>query len=134
MKTLLQNRLKDIISDYIHKKKCDAFKDEDNVHNEKWKALDSDKMGEIILTQLLEEIEDWTFIPCCHISGEHNPKHYKLGMLCDKQLANAYEALCKDMGINPVTRMKPGCGMCEQNPTERKGEGVHLFKEPEDIE
>ena len=120
--TLLTNKIKQIIKDEIHKDKCLA-----NLSNEQWKVLNTDAIAKNILAELLPLLQAFAYIPCCHTSGLHDPEHYKKGIICDMQKAEAFERFCKDLTINPVTKSKLDCYWCMNDPTQRDGEGVKLF-------
>lgn len=128
----LITELKAIISTKIHQKKCKAFPgsclDTSKEDMEKWKILDTEKIAEECMAEILEMLELWAYIPCCHTTGMHDPEHFsKQQYICRDQKAEAFERFCKDLGINPVTRSKPGCGWCRDYPHYRKGEGMRLF-------
>ena len=79
-------------------------------------------------TYTAKEIEEMILIPCCHISGMHDPMHFQeRKYICESQKAEALEGLCAKLGINPVTKSHPDCGWCEDYIEKKKGEGLPLF-------
>ena len=81
----------------------------------------------------LEYLEELFRLPCCHISGMHNPTHFQdREYVCNRQKTHAYESGCKELGINPQVKSKPGCGWCRDYPDKMKGEGMRLFQSPGD--
>ena len=120
--TILQNELKKIVSNKIHRAKEKA-----NLTDVQWKTLDTEKIVEEIMPEILDMLEQWAFIPCCHTSGMHDPEHFEKGEIWDCQKEEAFERLCKDLNINPITRSKIDCGWCAEYLHYRKGEGKHLF-------
>lgn len=82
------------------------------------------KLSEIIK----KTIEDMLWLPCCHLTGEHNPEHYKDRKgICNFQKAKALERFCKELGVNPKTKSLEDCFWCNTYPEYRKGEGATLF-------
>lgn len=128
----LKYELREEIARLIHARKCNAFpKDvhKDEKEMEIWKGMDNREMAEEIIAQIIPLIEAWAYLPCCHVTGMHDPGHFREGKyICADQKANAFERLCRSLGINPKTRSEPHCGWCE-NPKEHSGEGKHLFDE-----
>lgn len=120
--TLLTNKIKQIIKDEIHRKKCVA-----KMSNEQWAIFDIEEISQAVLDKLLPLLQAFAYIPCCHTSGMHDPEHYKKGIICKNQKAEAFERFCKDLTINPVTKSKLDCYWCMNDPTQRDGEGVKLF-------
>jgi hypothetical protein len=88
-----------------------------------------DKSSEAV-EELCQLLEHWLYIPCCHVTGMHDPQHFEEGRgVCEIQKADAFVRFCKDLSVNPVVRSKPNCGWCNDYPDMRRGEGVRLFKE-----
>ena len=78
---------------------------------------------------MLEEIEEKLWIPCCHTSGMHDPKHFQdQKYICGDQVQVALHRFCTEMGINPVTKSDPDCTWCEQYPEKKNGEGLGLIQ------
>lgn len=52
---------------------------------------------------------------CCHISGEHNPKHFEDNpeKLCHYQMKEAYERICSELGFKIIARPDPECYWCK---------------------
>lgn len=120
--TTLTDKIKKIIKNTIHSKKCKA-----NLSNEQWLELDTSEIAQEIMDEMLPLIQAFAYIPCCHVSGMHDPEHFKKGEICNLQKAEAFERLCKDLDINPETKSKMDCYWCRIDPTQRIGEGVKLF-------
>ena len=77
-----------------------------------------------------KEIEDLLWLPCCHVTGMHDPIHFELSKyICSRQKALALERLCKKIGINPKTKSDPECYWCKKYPEKKNGEGMSLFTE-----
>lgn len=131
-KTLLSIELKGIISSRIHLAKSQVHKD---ISKEVWKAIDSDKIAEEAMAKILEVLELWLYLPCCHTSGMHNPSHFsEREYICSEQKAETLERFCHDLGVNPTTKSTPDCSWCRDYPHYRKGEGLPLFtKEKEEV-
>ena len=131
--TLLRNKLEEIISEQIHKAKSSAF--DDKVPLGVWKAIDSKRIAADSVKEIIEILELWLYIPCCHIDGMHDPTHFtKRKYICNHQLADAFKRFCRNLGINPVTRSDPSCSRCRNYPHYRKGEGLELFKDAAGME
>jgi len=71
----------------------------------------------------LKAIEELARLPCCHVSGEHDPIHFEERL----QKYKAFDRLCKALGINPEVKSEPDCFWCNNYPKKRKGEGLRLF-------
>ena len=122
----LINKLEEIIADKIHRAKSKVH---DKMSKQVWMAVDSKKIAEESLKEMLQILELWAYLPCCHVSGMHDPEHFqKRTGICSSQKAEAFERLCLDLGINPETKSKRDCGWCADYSHYRKGEGVKLFK------
>jgi len=84
-------------------------------------------------SEQLKAIEEMATILCCHTSGMHDPEHWIDGEgFCLKQKAEAFENLCKKLGINPKSRSREGCFWCnyyEEHGRENKGRQLRLFPE-----
>lgn len=81
------------------------------------------KLSEVIK----KTIEEMLWFPCCHVSGTHNPEHYKdRKYICESQKAKALERFCKELGINPETKSLKDCFWCNEYPEHKKGEGLKL--------
>lgn len=81
-------------------------------------------------TYTAKEIEEMLWLPCCHVSGMHNPTHFdERKFICSLQKSEALERFCKQIGINPKTKSKPTCGWCADYPKKKNGEGLPLFDE-----
>lgn len=125
--TNLQIKINQIVKDVVHRNKEKA-----NLTTEQWKMLDIEKISEEVINKLLPLLEAWAYLPCCHLSGMHEPEHFaNREYICMHQKAEAFERFMKDLGINPETKSKIDCGWCKDNPEERKGEGLRLFAEKE---
>ena len=125
------NQLKEIVSNEIHLKKCKLHKSTipKIFINKIWKLFDSEKMANKIIKDIIKLIELRAFIPCCHTTGMHDPNHFEeRKYICESQKGKAFERLCKDLKINPITRSRCECGWCRDYPENRKGEGLKLFK------
>lgn len=123
---ILRSKLRNIISDRIHIAKCSA----DFTENA-WKAVDSKKIAEESIEEIVDMIEAWLFIPCCHTTGMHCPTHFaEREYICNDQKAEALERFCHDLDINPVTKSSLDCSWCRDYKHYRKGEGLHLFENP----
>lgn len=78
---------------------------------------------------VLEEIEQKLWLPCCHTSGMHDPRHFQdRKYICGDQVQVALHRLCTEMGINPITKSDPDCFWCKEYPEKKNGEGVGLIK------
>lgn len=125
----MKNKIKKIISDKLHIAKC---KIGDDLSKDMWKALSSDVISTEAVEEIIELLELNLFLPCCHVSGTHDPGHFaERKGICQSQKAEAFERFCKDLSVNPVTRSKIDCGWCADYPEKRKGEGMHLFPDEE---
>jgi hypothetical protein len=130
MSTDLRAKITQIISDEVHVRKSKVHKIMDK---KIWKAVPSDDIGKVAAEAIFSLLEDWVFLPCCHTSGMHDPQHFeKRAGICRDQKAEAFEKLCLDLDINPVTRSRPDCGWCANYPNKRRGEGVRLFSKKEE--
>ena len=79
-------------------------------------------------TYTKKEIEEMLWLPCCHVTGMHDPVHFEeRKYICERQKSEALERLCKKIGINPKTCSDPECGWCADYPKMKKGEGAPLF-------
>lgn len=79
-------------------------------------------------TYTAKEIEKMLWLPCCHISGTHNPTHFQERKgVCNTQTRIALERFCKEIGINPKTKSDPDCGWCIDYPEKKNGEGLSLL-------
>lgn len=79
-------------------------------------------------TYTIKEIEKLLWLPCCHLSGMHDPLHFQERKgICHNQKVKALERLCKALKINPKVKSDPDCGWCEDYPEKKKGEGLTLF-------
>ena len=84
-------------------------------------------------TYTAKEIEEILWLPCCHVSGMHDPVHFQeRKYVCEHQKTEALERLCKKLGINLQTKADPDCGWCEDYPEKKKGEGLKLFRKNEE--
>lgn len=80
-----------------------------------------------------KEIEKMLWIPCCHVSGEHNPTHYQERKgPCYMQIRDAFKRFCKELGINPETKSEKDCYWCNAHPEKKKGDGLKLFRTEEE--
>ncbi len=78
-----------------------------------------------------KEIEEMLQLPCCHVSGMHDPNHYEEGRyVCDIQVEQAFRNLCKKLKINPKVKHKETCGWCESYPKYKKGDGKEFWDKP----
>jgi hypothetical protein len=127
----LTYEIQKIIKMEIHRRKSEASKGSGPSPPDWWPILDSEKIAAACVEQITELLELWAFIPCCHITGMHDPNHFEnREYICNNQRATAFERLCKDLGINPVVRSDMDCGWCNEYPHYRKGEGLKLFSKP----
>lgn len=77
------------------------------------------------------EIQDLLTLPCCHVTGMHDPNHYEDGKyVCEKQIAEAFENLCRELEINPVVKHNSNCGWCHEYPNYKKGDGKKYWDQP----
>lgn len=122
---ILPNKIKQIIADKIHAAKS---KIHDKLPKGVWMALPSDEMGDACAKEIIQLLEAYMFIPCCHTSGMHSPTHFadRKG-ICESQKAEAFIRFAKDLGVNPETKSKIDCGWCADYKEYRRGEGVKLF-------
>lgn len=75
-------------------------------------------------------LEDLAGIPCCHTSGMHDPVHFQeRKYICSDQKAEAFDALCAVLGINPATTCRPDCGWCKDYPEKQAGAGLTLAED-----
>lgn len=88
----------------------------------------------------LKYLKEIFTIPCCHITGTHDPGHYsERKYICTSQKSKALERGCKKLGINPETKSDKNCFWCylyedkKVTQRERKGEGLKLFKKKSKI-
>ncbi len=90
--------------------------------------------------KLKEWLKEQLWIPCCHVTGTHNPVHFEeRNYICDIQLAGAFIRFCKMFGIDPVVKSDiKNCYWCQDYPEKREtgeglklSEGRHEFKEKE---
>jgi len=124
-KTQLYHQLQEVIASKIHIAKSKVA---DKLPADLWAQLGSNQIAEDAMAEIIELLELWLYIPCCHITGMHDPQHFvERKGICEYQKAEALERFCKDLGINPVVRSAPGCCWCRDYPHYRKGEGVKLF-------
>ena len=123
MNSALKEALHRIIDGKIHSAKSKVH---DKLPTEVWQAIDSRKIAEESLVEIMKIIEAWMFIPCCHVSGLHDPEHFEKRMICFDQMAEAFIRFCNDAGIDPVVRSKNDCYWCTHYLHYRIGEGVRL--------
>lgn len=128
--TQLGYELQGIIQNKIHLAKC---KVKPELSKEQWAQLDNQKIAEEAMAEIIPHLEFWMYLPCCHVTGMHDPQHYEeRTYICEIQKTKAFERFAKDLGVNPVVRMEPGCGWCRNYPHMRAGEGVRLFESSSD--
>ena len=65
--------------------------------------------------------------PCCHVTGEHNPRHWmQAGTVCQMQKADAYDRIREALGLGKVTasdgRAEPQCRWCTRAEHRRKAQ------------
>ena len=78
--------------------------------------------------KLIKKIVEKVWIPCCHVSGIHDPVHFEeREYICNRQKAEAFERLCKELEINPKTKSDPECSWCRDYPKKKRGENQPLF-------
>lgn len=83
-------------------------------------------------TYTAKEIEEMLTLPCCHISGTHNPTHYQnREYICKDQIADAFENLCRKLLINPKVRHSDNCGWCRDYPDKTNGDGLEFWNMPD---
>lgn len=124
MSNELENELKEIIGDEIHIRKSAVHA---LIPQEAWKEIMGDEIADVCLVKIKELLELWAYLPCCHVSGMHEPTHFReKKYVCEAQKAEAFERFCKDLGINPETKSSMNCGWCKSYPHYRKGEGLKL--------
>ena len=125
--TNLQIEIKDIVSNGIHARKCKT-----KLSKKDWMILDSDEMSEEIVDKITKMLEAYLYLPCCHVTGMHDPQHFdERKYICPEQKENAFIRFCKDLGVNPIVRSKIDCGWCGDYPSKRRGEGLQLFENPQ---
>jgi hypothetical protein len=61
--------------------------------------------------------------PCCHVSGMHDPTHFKENpkRLCDIQKSTAFENAIKRLRLKVVATSADGCYWCERHEKETRG-------------
>jgi len=75
-----------------------------------------------------DEIEAMLELPCCHITGTHNPRHYiERKYICQDQVAEAFHNLVKKLGLNPVVKHSEDCLTCSRNPDKTGGDGMEYW-------
>lgn len=80
----------------------------------------------------VKEIEAMLWIPCCHMTGMHDPCHFEEGKyICESQKAHALERFCKEISINPKVKSKPDCNWCKNPEKNIKGDGMPLLETEE---
>ena len=80
-------------------------------------------------TYTTKEIEKMLWLPCCHVSGMHDPTHFQERRgVCEIQIVETFKRFCKEIRINPKTKSDPKCGWCIDYPKKKKGEGLSLFE------
>jgi hypothetical protein len=123
--------IKNAISRKVHLAKCDGIRaNGGDFPAAIWDAINTDSIADSLTDEIKRLIELYLYLPCCHVSGMHNPSHFEQRKyICELQKAEALERFCHDLGINPVTRSKIDCSWCESYPAKRAGEGLHLFEE-----
>jgi hypothetical protein len=125
MSSILTNSLRDVIENKIHAAKSEVHGD---MSQDVWDAIHSKHIAEDCITEIVSLLESWMFLPCCHVTGMHDPDHFESkSSICDIQKAEALERICKELGINPETKSKIDCGWCGEYIDKRKGEGMKLF-------
>lgn len=69
-----------------------------------------------------KEIKDMLYVECCHVTGMHDPKHFKnKAYVCFLQKARAFERLLKYFGIKMLkVKSSKECGWCEGKELEYK--------------
>ena len=124
MSTDLVTRLQEAVRKQIHISKSKA-----NLPKDIWDKIDAEAIAAAAIDEIKKTIESYAYIPCCHVSGMHDPMHFsERRYVCQSQKAEAFERLCRDLEINPQTKSKMDCGWCSDNPTYRNGEGMRLFE------
>lgn len=122
---ILPGKIREIIELTIRRHKSAVA---DELKDGLWQKLDSSEMAEEAEKKITELIELYLYLPCCHVSGTHDPRHFEeRTSICNRQESEAMTRFCKALGINPVTRSDPECGWCKDYPEKRKGEGMRLF-------
>ena len=91
-------------------------------------AEDCEALANDLATKLTDLIEGMLWLPCCHVSGMHDPVHFsERKYICASQQAAALQRFCRELCIDPETKSRPECRWCQDYPEKMKGEGVHLF-------
>ena len=62
--------------------------------------------------QQLEYLAEIFALPCCHVSGMHDPTHYEKGLVCESQMAKAWKHAMKALGLEPTVKSQDGCYWC----------------------
>jgi len=135
----LRNLLGEVVAKEVNRRVNAHFKASNLYNTEAGKAflqtINSKEIAKDAVVGIVELLECYLYLPCCHVTGMHDPEHYRDGKyICDGQKAGAFERFCTDLGVNPVVRMKPGCFWCTEHPEYRRGEGIKLFKPEEPVE
>lgn len=86
---------------------------------------------EITKKQLREEIEKLISIPCCHITGMHDPSHFdNKEYVCETQLTKAFINLLKELGIERIkVESVKDCYWCNYDKTHPSEKTKHSYKE-----
>lgn len=84
--------------------------------------------GSIIFNRVKTLIEDALWLPCCHVSGEHDVLHFeRRSYVCQRQMGIALIRFCRELGINPVVKSEPNCFWCKEYPEKKQGDGLRLL-------
>jgi hypothetical protein len=82
------------------------------------------------VADLRKRIEPLLTIPCCHISGMHDPYHFdNKDYVCNDQLKEAFFSLLDRLGIEWVkVESRKGCGWCNYNESHPAEKTKHSHK------
>jgi len=61
----------------------------------------------------MEYLRSILTVPCCHVTGMHDPLHYVEGRyVCQGQKADAFDNAIEQLGIPLKVKSKEGCYWC----------------------
>ncbi len=74
------------------------------------------------INEVLKEIRDSIVIPCCHVSGIHDPCHFEeKKYVCSMQMRESFKDFLKAMEIKKIkVKSKPNCGWCNDYPRKKQ--------------
>jgi len=82
-------------------------------------------------SEAIKQIKESIILPCCHISGMHDPEHFDKGTgICDFQIREAFYNLIKFLEIEEVVvKSKEDCYWCNYNKEHPNEKTNHSIKE-----